>query len=163
MESRLNWKSGKTENVIRWLSIAMRDRGAANSVFHDGYFENAVYNLQQASEKLLKAFLIANDEIIDKTHEIDSLLVSAGIIDPHILHIQKVGAGSSNMTQYATRYRYPNWDKDDFSDTQEVIAATEFADALYAHLKPFFGDAILAKAFAHSRAKTNAFEVCHIS
>jgi len=128
------------------------------SIFYDGFFENAVCNLQQASEKLLKAFLVANDEIIDKTHEIDSLLVSVGIIDPGILKLHKVGTGSANMTKFATRYRYPNWDKDDFSDADEVLSASEFADALYAYLKPFFGDEILEKAQIHSRAKFNAFE-----
>jgi len=158
MGSKSNWSKNRTENVIRWLSVAIRDRGAANSVFYDGYLENAVYNLQQSSEKLLKAFLVANDETIDKTHEIDSLLVSAGMIDPQILRLQRVGVGSAGMTKFATRYRYPNWDKDDFAEVDEVLGASEFSDALYAYLKPFFGDEIIEMALSHSRVKSNVFE-----
>jgi len=158
MELKSNWSKHKTENVIRWISIAIRDRGVANHLFYGDYFENAVYNLQQASEKLLKAFLVANDMEIEKTHNIDSLLVSAGMVDQSILNLKKVGSGSTKMSRFATHYRYPNWDKNDFSDVDEVIEASRFSDVLYAYLAPFFGDQILEKAVQYSRVKFNAFE-----
>jgi len=158
MESKSDWSEIKCENVIRLISFAMRDRGAAYSVFHDGYLENTVYNLHQASEKMLKAFLIANDLEIEKTHSINALLVSAGQVDPSILSLQKVGIGSTNMTRFAIRYRYPNWDKNDFSGVEEVLRASEFSDALYDHLQPFFGNQILEKATQYARVPWNPFK-----
>jgi len=158
MGSRSSWNEQQTENIVRWISIAIRDRGAAYHVFHGGYLENAVYNLQQASEKLLKAFLVANDIAIEKTHNIDTLLVSAGRIDHRILEMQDIGIGSATVSKFATRYRYPNWEKNDFAEADEILQTAEFSDALYAYLAPYFGAEILDKALAYARVKSNPFE-----
>jgi len=158
MESKLNWNDEKIEEVVRWVSIAMEDRKSAYAVFQEGLLKKMVYDLQQASEKLLKAFLVANDEKVEKTHNIDALMLSAVFFDHGLARFKKIGSGTSRMTEFATQYRYPNMSKKDFLEPLEAIAAVEFTDTLYEHLKPFFGEKILEMAIDHSGMKTNPFE-----
>jgi len=157
MESKSDWSDEKVEEIVRWLAIAIEDRRSAYAVFQDGLLKNMVYNLQQASEKLLKAFLIAHDKKIENTHNIDGLMLSAVVFNYELASLKEVGAGASRMTEFATQYRYPNMSKKDFIEPSEAIAAAEFADSLYAHLAPFFGEEILRMALNHADIKENPF------
>jgi len=158
MESKSNWTDDKLEKIIRWLAIAIEDRDSAYLVFEGGRLRNTVYNLQQSAEKLLKAFLVANDAEVEKTHNIDSLLLAGVEFDIGLARFKKFGIGTTRMTAFATEYRYPNQDKKDFLDLVEVIDAAEFTDALYAYLKPFFGEEIWEKSLHHAGLKDNPFE-----
>jgi len=158
MESKSSWNEDKIEEVVRWLAIAIEDRESAWLVFEAGRLRNAVYSLQQASEKILKAFLVANNVKVDKTHNIDALLLDGVVFDIALAKFRKIGVGSTRMTAFATDYRYPNQSKKDFLDVIEVVEAAEFADAVYVHLKPFFGEDILGMALQHAGVKENPFE-----
>jgi len=158
MDSKLNWTQSKRTEVIRWLSIAIKDRGLAGLAVSQGYLENDVYNFQQSAEKLLKAFLLANDILPKKTHNIDGLLLVAAKVDTAFLDFNIVGIGSSRMTELATYYRYPNLDENDYAQLDEVEGAIKFTDSLYKHLKTFFGEEILEDAKEHARQKINHFE-----
>jgi len=159
MQSKSSWSNEKIEEIVRWLAIAMEDRRGAYMVFQDGLFKKMVYDLQQASEKLLKAYLVANDEKVEKTHNIDALMLSAAFFDHGLTRFSKVGVGTSRMTEFATQYRYPNMSKKDFLEPLEAISAVEFTDALYDHLKPFFGEQILEMALNHAGLKNNPFSL----
>jgi len=158
MESKSSRTDEKLEKIIRWLAIAIEDRDSAYLVFEGGRLRNAVYNLQQSAEKLLKAFLVANDAEVEKTHNIDSLLLAGVEFDIGLAKFKKFGIGTTRMTAFATEYRYPNQDKKDFLDLVEVIDAAEFTDALYVYLKSFFDEKIWEKSLHHARLKDNPFE-----
>ena len=66
------------------------------------------YHAQQAAEKYLKAFLIANDIEIKniQIHDIDRLLVECTLINPEFEKLSNMGIGK--LTDYAVGIRYPN-------------------------------------------------------
>jgi len=158
MDSKSSWTKNKRTEIVRWLAIAVKDRGLAGVAVQAGFLENAVYSLHQSAEKLLKAFLFAHDAAIEKTHSIDALLISAALIDHEFLTLKNVGVGSTRMSELATYYRYPNLDRNDTAELDEVAQAVQFVDALYGHLKSFFGAALWADAVQHAQQAVNPFE-----
>ena len=66
------------------------------------------YHAQQAAEKYLKAFLIANDVEIKniQIHDINRLLVECALINPEFEKLLNMGIGK--LTYYAVGIRYPN-------------------------------------------------------
>jgi len=158
MDSKSQWTDDKRDEIVRWLAVALKDRQSSNTLIGVHELENAVYFLQQSSEKLLKAFLYANDATIKKTHSIDALVISAALIDPKFLQLSSKGMGSTEISKMATYYRYPNLDGNDHSSLEEVSAAIEFTNAVFARLEPFFGDDIWDRALLHARQKSNPFK-----
>jgi len=163
MGAKSNWTEDKRDEIVRWLAVAIKDRQSANALIGVNELENAVYFLQQSSEKLLKAFLYANDTAIKKTHSIDALVISAALIDTNFLKLTSQGMGSTEISKMATYYRYPNLDGNDHSSIEEVNAAIEFTNALFMHIEPFFGDDVWAKALQHARKKNNPFKTTVLS
>jgi len=158
MESKSNWSKTKRNEIMRWIAIASIDRETAKIAILINQTGKAVYDLQQSAEKLLKAFLFANDIPVKKTHDIQNLILLAIDADPTIQKIHAVGVGADEMAKFATFYRYPNVEMIDFAESHETVGAIEFVDALYNHLKPFFGDEIIKDALAHGRLPVNPFE-----
>ncbi len=66
------------------------------------------YHAEQAAEKYLKAFLVANDIEIKKfqIHDIDRLLVECASIDPEFEKLSNMGIGK--LTDYGIEIRYPS-------------------------------------------------------
>jgi len=157
MASKLDIDAIRTESVIRWLAIAIKDRRIANVLLGSADFENALYHLQQASEKILKAHLVAHGQEAPKTHSIDKLILSSVAIDAGIAGIHDVGIGSERMTELATYYRYPNPDKIDTTNEEEVNAAIKFVNSLYTYLECFFDNEIWHKALEYANLKENPF------
>ena len=92
------------------------------------------YHAQQAAEKYLKAFLIANDADIKlekfHIHDIDRLLVKCALIDPEFEKLSNMGIGK--LTEYAVNIRYPgDYDMAEdlimpsFIETKEAISLAE--------------------------------------
>jgi len=158
MVLKLNLTNNEREEVIRWISSSMMDRKAAGHLIEVNLFNIVVYHLQQASEKLLKTFLVANRIKIDKTQDIQKLLLAAIPIDPTLISINTVGVGSAKMADFATEYRYPNYNGNDLCDIHEVRGAVEYTDALYEHLKPFFEEAMIEAAILHAQESDNPFD-----
>jgi len=158
MDSKSKWTDDKRNEIVRWLAVAIKDRQSSNTLIGSHELENAVYFLQQSSEKLLKSFLYANDVAITKTHSIDALIISAGLIDPEFLKLALKGMGSTKLSKMATYYRYPNMDGNDHSSIDEISAAIEFANAVFIHLEPFFGDEIWERALLHAKQRNNPFK-----
>jgi len=158
MDTKSNWTESKRIEIIRWLAIAMNDRGLGGVAVEAGYLENSIYNFQQAAEKLLKAFLLANDVSIEKTHNIDSLIISASKIDPSFLNFDVVGIGSRRLSELATYYRYPNMDRVDKAQADEVAGSIKFVDSLFEHLEGFLGEDVIADALEYTGQKSNPFK-----
>jgi len=158
MESKSNWNQRKRNEIIRWLALSAIDRESAGLEIYINQLGKAVYNLQQSAEKLLKAFLFANDLPVKKTHDIPSLILDAVAADVNIHKLRDVGVGAEDMAKFATCYRYPNSSGIDFAQTKETEGAVEFVDSLYRYLKPFFGDEIVEEALAYGKVPVNPFE-----
>lgn len=54
----------------RWLEKAEDDLRFAELGLRDGFYSHVCFLSQQAAEKSLKAFLIANNEVYPKTHKL---------------------------------------------------------------------------------------------
>jgi len=158
MGSKLNWTDEEREEIVRWISLALIDRKAAAHLIEANLFGIVAYHLQQTAEKLLKAFLLANRVKIEKTHDIQKLLLTAIPLDSALIRIDKIGVGSARMTDFATEYRYPNPRGNDLGDLDEVKGGLEYVDALYKHLKPFFGDSPVCAALSYNDIDEDPFE-----
>ena len=94
------------KNTVKaWMVKADHDLDVTN---HSKILPSDVvcYHAQQAAEKYLKAFLIANDIEIKNVHDIDRLLVECTLIDPEFEKLSNMGIGK--LTDYAVGIRYPN-------------------------------------------------------
>ncbi len=68
-----------------------------------------------------------NREKINKHHDIAALINQCSIIDHDFLSIDANGQ-STQMTQLASYYRYPNTDENDYSTQDDVTLATSFLE-----------------------------------
>lgn len=62
--------------IKEWLDLAENDFGFANVNLNDKeteYFGLICFHFQQAAEKYLKAFIVANDLRFEKIHDLDTL------------------------------------------------------------------------------------------
>jgi len=158
MASKSNWTDEEREEITRWIALAITDRRGAGHMVEANLFGLSVYHLQQASEKLLKAFLLAHRVKIEKTYDIQKLLLTAIPLDPTLIVVNDIGVGSAKMTDFATEYRYPNPKGNDLGDLDEVKGGLEYTDALYAHLMPFFGASVISDALLYTNMEENPFE-----
>lgn len=67
-----------------WLKYADRDWKRVGNRLSDDDPEDAGFHLQQAIEKYLKAFLLANGWKLEKTHELSTLLKKAELYKPEL-------------------------------------------------------------------------------
>ncbi|GEM_PF-543517 len=67
-----------------WLKYADRDWKRVGNRLSDDDPEDAGFHLQQAIEKYLKAFLLANGWKLEKTHELSTLLKKAQQYKPEL-------------------------------------------------------------------------------
>jgi HEPN domain-containing protein len=95
-----------TQEAIEWLAAAARDIRLAELALDDDppLAGEALYHAQQAAEKALKAFLIANNVAYPLTHDIRKLLRMCEEVDRQLAGALLPAAG---LTQFAARFRYP--------------------------------------------------------
>ena len=60
--------------IQQWLLKSRRDLEAARVLFEHGLFDVVVYHCQQSAEKALKAYLVYQEVILQKTHNLVVLL-----------------------------------------------------------------------------------------
>ena len=95
-----------TQEALEWLAAAARDIRLAELALDDNppLVGEALYHAQQAAEKALKAFLIANKVAYPLTHDIRKLLRMCEDVDGQLAAALLPAAG---LTQFAARFRYP--------------------------------------------------------
>ena len=118
-------KSNK-DTILEWMEYAFADLEAALELIGDKDILNKIvcYHCQQAAEKMMKAYLIALDIEIIKTHNLAFLNDKIGEIDANAYN----NISTLNfLTNFTTLTRYPNVFVDiDKSEAQEAIdKATE--------------------------------------
>ena len=90
--------------IQQWLLKSRRDLEAARVLFEHGLFDVVVYHCQQSAEKALKAYLVYQEVILQKTHNLVVLLESCLTFD---MNFEILRDSAEILTPYATEFRYP--------------------------------------------------------
>ncbi len=92
--------------VRQWLRKAESDLGSASRLGEgpEPYLDTALYHVQQAAEKALKAFLACREIRFQRTHDLDVLLSACAVIAPEF---EELRTACQLLTPYAALYRYP--------------------------------------------------------
>lgn len=128
--------SDNDKEVIRWLAIAFADADSVKVLAEANQPENALYHMQQVSEKLLKAFILHNGGRVKPTHQISALLLDAVSIDVSLVFLAKAGIGAEEMGEMSTFYRYPNQQGLDSTTKEQFIGALTFMSAIRDEILP---------------------------
>ena len=78
-----------------------------------------LYHAQQAVEKALKAFLVHSDVDFPFTHDIRRLVESCRTVDCHLADDL---LPAIDLTQFATRFRYPGEEQPAIAEAVEWLA-----------------------------------------
>jgi len=89
--------------IQQWLLKSQRDLEAAKVLFEHGLFDVVVYHCQQSAEKALKAYLVHQEVILQKTHNLVVLLESCLAFD---INFEILRDSAEILTPYATEFRY---------------------------------------------------------
>ena len=89
-----------------WLLKAEHDLLSAQALSAEKHnlYDTAVYHTQQAAEKALKAFLVAHNKEIPKTHNVRLLLTQCCLIQDNL---ELLAQNVITVAPYDTLYRYP--------------------------------------------------------
>ena len=90
--------------IQQWLLKSQRDLEAARVLFEHGLFDVVVYHCQQSAEKALKAYLVYQEVILQKTHNLVVLLESCLTFD---IGFEILRDSAEVLTPYGTEFRYP--------------------------------------------------------
>jgi len=113
--------SDSTPYARSWLSVALEDLQAAESLLEQGLSANvAGMLLQQAVEKYLKAYLMFRGWRLKRTHNLSELLNDAIVYDPTFEAFHRV---CEEVTKYYVDDRYPDRRRE--LTHQEVRASLE--------------------------------------
>lgn len=94
-----------TRSVELWFSKAADDILWAKSSYRDGVYYGACFICQQAAEKAIKAFLLANGKIIRKIHDLSALTEECFLIDASFEEIRETVLP---LVDYYLETRYPD-------------------------------------------------------
>lgn len=117
--------------VTAWMDRARADLGAARLLIagQPAYPAVALFHCQQAGEKALKAYLAAQDQPLQKTHDLETLIEQCETFDPGCGRFRSVAA---ELTPFATEFRYPSSEPDPPLDQAQV--GIEHAQQLFDYI-----------------------------
>jgi len=96
-----------TEIVTQWLRFSMTDLDVAKQLsgnMNPRPLEIICFHSQQSAEKALKAFLVQNDILPPKTHDLNQLCEMCGEIDNSF---DEIAASCGRLNRYSVMPRYP--------------------------------------------------------
>ena len=108
-----------------WLNRAKSNLiiGKAYNALEDIYLEDLCFELQQCVEKSIKALLIYCQIEFPKIHDLGKLL---NLIRKNTtIEIPNSIKHSSELTKYATKTRYPTWNKLSLEEYNEAVKIAE--------------------------------------
>lgn len=106
--------------VLGWIKVAVSDMRAARVCLNADppICDIAAYHCQQASEKLLKGFLVRGNRDFGKTHNLgklaDAVVAAFPAIDPLVEPLR-------DWTQWSIAYRYPGEEQDEPEPTRDRL------------------------------------------
>ena len=91
---------------MTWLEYADHDWETARTMSAGTRppYEIVAFHYQQCAEKCLKAALVALEEPVPKTHDLDYI---ADLLEPHFPQVVDIKADCDRLTAYAAASRYP--------------------------------------------------------
>lgn len=89
----------------KWLDYALDDLSWTKSNLKEKVWYGACFTAQQAAEKVLKAYLISQEENIKKIHDLRALLEECIKIDQSFEHLRNECA---TLNVYYSPSRYPD-------------------------------------------------------
>ena len=102
-----------------WLNRARGNLAKAKVPVPGGYLEDLCFDAQQASEKAVKALLIARNVDFPYTHDLSRLLT---VLEAHGESIPDAIRRAEELTHYAAHTRYPGF--------EEPVSETEYQEAI---------------------------------
>ena len=103
----------KEEERTEWFEFAERDLKSAQILMgQEGLEEVAATELQQAVEKFLKGYLIYRGWELEKTHDIEFLLIEAAKFDKRFEEYYRTGR---LLSGFYVKHRYPPLPRGDFT------------------------------------------------
>lgn len=94
-------------NLKDWIILADEDLGFASTNLEDeetNYFSQICFHFQQAAEKYLKAYIVANNLEFRKIHELPTLLA---ICQKHNQGFENLKEDCDFLTEFYFETRYP--------------------------------------------------------
>ncbi len=107
-----------------WFRIGDRELRRAQNLLRLGDLDGAGFNLQQAVEKYLKGYLLAQGWELRRIHDLETLVNEAIIYDPSF---EEFRAACQKITQFYIEERYPFTVSSELSEEEikESLAITE--------------------------------------
>ena len=107
-----------------WFRIGDRELRRAQNLLRLGDLDGAGFNLQQAIEKYLKGYLLAQGWELRRIHDLETLVNEAIIYDPSF---EEFRAACQQITQFYIAERYPFTVSSELSEEEikESLAITE--------------------------------------
>ncbi|MCX8091701.1 MAG: HEPN domain-containing protein, partial [Verrucomicrobiae bacterium] len=128
--------SSRDPAVEAWARKAENDRKNIRASLQSGdpAWDTVCYHAQQAAEKYLKAFLVANRVAPPHVHDLEQLLNLCLDLDPTL---DELAADCALLTDYAVDVRYPEVTEPDATTGQAAVAAAErVCEAIRRRLPP---------------------------
>lgn len=114
-------------SVQRWLKKAENDLRTASTMLQisNPTTDTVSFHAQQCAEKVLKAYLVAKNVHVEKTHSIPVLVERCRDLDPEF---ERLAPMAPDLTIYAVTARYPDddWDITEEEAQHALIVAEEF-------------------------------------
>lgn len=123
--------SGQPAGVLRaarWLAHAQPDRARAGAMAGSDP-ELAVFCVQQAADKALKAVPVKAHEGFERTHSLDRLLARVGRCAPDALECP---GDPERVSASVRRFHYPDEGGDDLAVPEDIAAAHLVSECLVA-------------------------------
>jgi HEPN domain-containing protein len=131
---------GQRYEVCQWLIKSQRDLGSARLLINDEepYLDVGVYHCQQAAEKALKAYLVYQNIMFEKTHNLVLLLERCTLSESGFEQWKQT---AQVLTPYATEFRYPGELVE--PEREEARQALEMAAALVEFVRSVLPNEVL--------------------
>ncbi len=113
------------EDYKNWIQIARDDLNWTKHNLEGKIYYGACFTAQQAAEKILKAFLLANNQRLRKIHDLRALLEDCILINKDF---EKLRKDTIKITPYYVQTRYPA-DLDLYSSYNEMQAKDAYESA----------------------------------
>jgi len=123
---------GKADNPLDWLTFGLRDLQWAKEDLLTGKIDRCPPTLQQACEKLLKAWLLSKGWQLIKTHDVAALISKAMEWSADLAWFLPVAA---TPTEEYFAERYPG-DFDPAPTAQEAAVLLAEVEKLFTRLQP---------------------------
>lgn len=108
----------KDLDIMLWIETANHDSESADILINEnGYADVIIYHYHQATEKLLKALLIKNNILPERTHSLDKFL---NILLKYYPDLSNLSDGILSIHKYLPMLRYPQGEIINFNEAVEI-------------------------------------------